>query len=209
MSLIARYAAKSDELPLTPTFSQGSIRLVLERTVGVDPSRPAHFSWVTEGVETFEATVDVDPTVRNVTFLTESDERRLYRYELTDGSLTTYEQLVALGAQRLRVQYEDGWWHARTRFPDSEAFETYRSWLDDHDVSVRLLHTYTPDTMTEAGLTPEQRVVLELASERGYFTVPRETTAGELADELDISRQAVSERLRRGLARLTERYVGV
>lgn len=45
---------------------------------------------------------------------------------------------------------------------------------------------------------PEQREALILAVERGYFAVPRETKLEEIAEELGITRQAASERVRRG-----------
>lgn len=50
----------------------------------------------------------------------------------------------------------------------------------------------------EFGLTAERYEVLTAAAERGYFDVPRRLTMTELAEELDISQQALSERLRRG-----------
>jgi predicted DNA binding protein len=46
-----------------------------------------------------------------------------------------------------------------------------------------------------------------LAYERGFFDIPRRATAADLAAELDVSRQAVSERLRRGYAALVETHV--
>jgi predicted DNA binding protein len=49
------------------------------------------------------------------------------------------------------------------------------------------------------GLTPRQRRTLELAVRRGYYDIPRRCTTIELADELGISDQAVTERLRRGI----------
>jgi predicted DNA binding protein len=59
------------------------------------------------------------------------------------------------------------------------------------------------DTDPERGpprdrLTARQRETLRLAHERGYFEIPREVTLDDLADELGVSNQAVSERLRRG-----------
>jgi len=33
----------------------------------------------------------------------------------------------------------------------------------------------------------------------GYFSVPREATAGDVADRLGVTKQAVSERLRRAM----------
>lgn len=46
-------------------------------------------------------------------------------------------------------------------------------------------------------LTPTQYETLSTAHELGYFDVPRRVTLEELADELDVSHQALSERLRR------------
>lgn len=46
-------------------------------------------------------------------------------------------------------------------------------------------------------LSDEQLDVLETAYRMGYFKVPQEVTAEEIAAELDISRSTLSERLRR------------
>lgn len=54
-------------------------------------------------------------------------------------------------------------------------------------------------------LTSAQQEALDLAMERGYFKIPRETTLRELGDELGVSRQSVSNRLRRATERLAER----
>lgn len=51
-------------------------------------------------------------------------------------------------------------------------------------------------------LTPAQEAAIETALEMGYFAVPREHTAGEVAAALDIGKSAFLERLRRGQARL-------
>ena len=174
MSVIARYAIQSDALPLTETFSRGSIRLVLERTVGVDPSRPAHFSWVTDGATAFEAGTENDPTVRDVQCLTEKNGRRLYRYVVTDEAHTTYPKLVDIDAQRLHVQYAEGWWHARTRFPDAEIFTSYREWLADAGVTFPLLPVYLSDAEAATSLSPAHQPLVPLAISRAYFAFPRE-----------------------------------
>ncbi|WIV68023.1 helix-turn-helix domain-containing protein [Natrialbaceae archaeon AArc-T1-2] len=46
-------------------------------------------------------------------------------------------------------------------------------------------------------LSSEQLEVLETAYQMGYFKVPQEVTAEEIANELDISRSTLSARLRR------------
>ena len=52
------------------------------------------------------------------------------------------------------------------------------------------------------GLTNEQREAIVLALKRGYFKIPREVQMQALADELDITQQAFSERLWRGLEKV-------
>jgi predicted DNA binding protein len=64
--------------------------------------------------------------------------------------------------------------------------------------------TITPATLSEETtvtinldtLTEKQRETLEFALTEGYYERPREVDLGTLADELDISKSAVSQRLR-------------
>lgn len=51
-------------------------------------------------------------------------------------------------------------------------------------------------------ITPKQWEALELAYNRGYYERPREADLEELATELDISKSAVSQRLRAAETRL-------
>ena len=44
-------------------------------------------------------------------------------------------------------------------------------------------------------ITDKQREALEMAVEAGYYETPRRADLGDLADELDVSRSAVSQRL--------------
>ncbi len=54
------------------------------------------------------------------------------------------------------------------------------------------------------GLTPAQADALRTALDMGYFAVPRESDAGDVAAALGVSKSAYLERLRRGLARLLD-----
>lgn len=53
------------------------------------------------------------------------------------------------------------------------------------------------DTTIESSLTKQQREALVAALENGYFSVPRDTTATEVADQLDISKSSFLGRLKR------------
>jgi hypothetical protein len=64
--------------------------------------------------------------------------------------------------------------------------------------------TADEDTANDYGLSDKQRQTLLHAVERGYYEVPRETDLDVLAEEMNISHQAASERLRRAISILVE-----
>lgn len=55
------------------------------------------------------------------------------------------------------------------------------------------------------GVTPAQHETLRTAFEDGYFMVPRGTNLTTLSDQLGVSDQSVSERLRRAESKLLAR----
>ena len=102
-------------------------------------------------------------------------------------------------------------WTFRLRFENHENLKRFYNYLIDAQISLTLdrITDLTADDQTAVhGLTVEQLEALQLALSRGYFSVPREVSVQELADEFDISDQAMSERLRRGLELLKERRGG-
>jgi len=50
-------------------------------------------------------------------------------------------------------------------------------------------------TIDAESITDKQREAIEVAFEEGYYETPREADLGDLADRLDVSRSAVSQRL--------------
>ncbi|MFB9804295.1 helix-turn-helix domain-containing protein [Haladaptatus pallidirubidus] len=76
-------------------------------------------------------------------------------------------------------------------------------------MTVELKRLYAPEAPTVDGqfmLTPKQRVALTVALDAGYFDVPRRANLSELAEQLDITPQALSKRLRRAHKTMS-RYV--
>jgi predicted DNA binding protein len=63
------------------------------------------------------------------------------------------------------------------------------------------------DPFASFSLQPEQRRVLDVAEERGYYQTPRETTLDESAEARDVPRSTVSYRLRRAEADLVEEFL--
>ena len=158
------------------------------------------FMWVrTPDDAQFEDALTADSTVAEARPLDRFPE--VTRYEITwaESVARTVDAILNRGGTILEATGEDGAWHLRVQFADREHLTTFHEYFADEGYGYQLLRVVTPTAPRHAayGLTSEQRDTLVAAHELGYFDVPRQVTASELAAELGVSQQAVSERLRR------------
>jgi len=211
MSIIADLRIRSGELVLAETLSAlPELGLDLVTDVATDPSRPFLFVWVAGAdLGTVEEAMTEDPTVGGVDRYTELDGRALYRVQVSDDTaVVTYPDWVELGANLREATWEDGWWHVCLRVPDRESLGAVEAWCRERGVDFELDGVYADRGPTaSADLTARQREVLVRAYELGYFDIPRRQTMAALAEDLDLSSQAVSERLRRAYRTLVAEYV--
>jgi predicted DNA binding protein len=80
----------------------------------------------------------------------------------------------------------------------------FRTYCQDNDIPIEITAVHALVAVQGEGyeLTDTQREALVLAYERGYFDSPRRASLADVADELGISQQSLSSRLRRGHKRL-------
>ncbi len=152
----------------------------------------------------FEAAVDVDPTVTDPVLLDRYPDRRVYRVELTDRAITYTSKTAEVGGRVLEcTSCRDGW-IVQLRLPDREALVAFNEYCRDRDVTFQVNHLQQADDGEDGvvGLTAKQQELLTVAYEEGYFEVPRGISQSELAERLDVSKSAISQRLRRALAEL-------
>lgn len=103
----------------------------------------------------------------------------------------------------------DGW-RLTLRGDDQTAVSEFDSASRDAGLEPELCDLHAVTHASSTGVSPvtdRQREALLLAFQRGYFDEPRETTLDGVASELDISRQALASRLRRGYRALIQSYV--
>lgn len=218
MSVVAEFRTISEELVLSSTLrAVPEMTVEVEREFATDPARPILFLWAYGGpFDRFESELDTDTSVTNITCLDAVEqgsaidlsrydgekERRLYRVQLTDHATTLYPVYVRLGAAMLELVGTDDRWDAKMRFPSRETLSEFRQHCLNEDIDFSLKRLYGPETPaagTDDDLTDCQREALTLALEYGYFEVPRESPLSTLGSELNVSDQAVSERIRRGV----------
>jgi len=162
-----------------------------------------------EEFSAFESGLDADDTVADWARLSEADDWCRYRVTLTEQGqeLMTQprwsdESAVFLDGTRNRDR-----WRFRIQFPDEDSFQRYVAYCEQQAIDFRpnRLSRTAPATTTERfDLTTEQRALLLEARERGFFEVPRACTLEELAADSEVTHQALSERLRRGMGSLVE-----
>lgn len=161
----------------------------------------------------FEEALRADPSVTDEVLLNRLTDRHLYRVQFSEELETVmYPAYVELGAELLALEGDAAGWHTRMRFPEREALTAFRQFCADQGVSFDLQRVYEgttdADDGLDYGLTSRQREAVEAALRAGYFDVPRNASLGEVADELDVSSQSASERLRRGMRTLARNAFG-
>jgi len=165
-----------------------------------------------EDLDRFEEAVEADETVRSVRVVAENDGERLYRacYPESIPDVELYHTGIDEDGVFLKAESSGDGWTIKMLFPDRESFTAFRDACDDLDFTLDVDSIYSKpfsDSGDEVALTDPQRDLLTRAVEVGYFDIPRETTLQELGQQMDISGQAASERLRRGMETLIRETV--
>ncbi|ELY49216.1 helix-turn-helix domain-containing protein [Natronolimnohabitans innermongolicus] len=176
------------------------------RSIGDEPWKV--IVWATGGdFERYESALAADSTIDTYECLTKLPEKRLYRLGLSDvgqrqavHSISVEHDITII---RLTTTAETE--ELLARFPSRDAVARLREACLERDRRFKLLNLYEEKPMkndggfeSRYGVTTGQKEALRTALENGYFTVPRETTMDEIAEDLGISTSALSTRLRRG-----------
>lgn len=205
MSVIADFLAPSNTHPMGKFLDEyPGVSVDVERIVPVGGS--THYVWISgEDYEDFIEELREDPGVGDLVTVDELPDRVLVRFDWERVVSPIFRLADDVGAIPMGVRRTREGWAIRLRFSDRDDLGTFSEGVHNRGVPLELRQTYEPNGGTRAanfGLTRTQVETLARAYDAGYFEVPREITLAELADELGISEQAVSERLRRGLRAL-------
>ena len=207
---VAEVTASAADFALTETFAQCSdAQIEAERVVAQD-DRIIPFVWVShENIEGVHQVLEGDATTANIEVLTDLDDERLYRMEWVDRIDALVYVLVEENGTVLSASAENGRWVLRLLFADREALgRTYDHCRDvGLDLSIERVFDLDEGRQGRFGLTEKQQDVLELAFEQGYYSIPRDAAAQDLAEEMGTSHQSLSERLRRAHETLVESTV--
>lgn len=202
MSVILEFTIDSEDFQIGEALSgTPNMHLELERIVPTgDMMMP--FVWATgANHDAFRENVKAHPAIKTLLVLDCVGESTLYRVVWEVDPIDLIEGIVEASAVILEARGNKEWTF-RLRFPDHDKLSYFHNFILEQKLSIHIDRTYTLTETTERGhrfnLSQEQREALVLAAKQGYFATPRETSLDSLADQLGISEQAVSNRVRRG-----------
>lgn len=138
-------------------------------------------------------------------------------YHLTrEADPCACELVEEAGYPLAKVDVRDGRLALTLNLPDADALREVVATLSDVSDTVEVQYlirdanedTSDPVIVDRGQLTDRQREVLEVAYAEGYFDYPRQSSAGEVAEKLGISRSTFAEHLAAAQSRLFKTIAG-
>ncbi len=206
MGVIVELSLSAEIFQLGDILSiEGETTISLETMVPLGSRSVPFFRVHGSARSSFEAAVRDHPAVSNLHAVNTRDGETLYALDWQSGDDTFLATVERLDGHVLEATGGAEQWHFQLRFPTHSALSTFEADCFEADTPVNVERIYNPtkpDAGPWYGLTTLQRETLSLAVENGYYSLPRRVSTRELADEFDVSDQAITERLRRAIETL-------
>ncbi len=208
MSTIAEIRFPATEFALAETLSAvPHLEFETVRVVAHETDRVLPLVWAqTDDGDALDDALADDSTVENVRLLADLAAERLYRMDWVANVETVVHALLEHDGTVLNASGRADGWHLRILFPDRESLSATHEFATNNDISFSLqsVSNLSEGRGSQFALTEHQHQALLAAYENGYYEVPQETTMEDLADDLGVSAQAVSQRLHRAYSNLIE-----
>ncbi|WP_435317723.1 helix-turn-helix domain-containing protein [Haloarchaeobius sp. TZWSO28] len=169
--------------------------------VTISPNVLSRYFWATtDDFDAFEAAAVADPSVASLTRVDTFEGSALFRVEWNEERGTIASIYADIDGTFLNTAGNSDGWLLRVDFADQSGLVTFRDQLVEAGVNFSTLQLSRREQIQPGsgfGLTPKQTVAMARLWEFGYFDTPRKATLAEVAADLGISQQALSDRLRR------------
>ena len=206
MATVAEFTLDAESFPLGSLFENFPAATVeLERVVPTN-SHLIPYLWVHGAVtEDIESAFATHPAVASLQLIDTVDDQHLLRIKWDPDHPSILSLIAASDLSLLSATGTSESWIFEVRSQDHTSLSELQEIAREHDLPIQLtgLHSLASiEGKRPTDLTETQREALLLAHKRGYYETPRRATLEEIAAELDISRQALASRLRRGTSHL-------
>ncbi len=202
MSVIAEVRIPPDDFELGQILDLDEVSAIELETLVPSGDVTVPLFWVYDPVDGVLDTIERYPTVNSLTEVDVFEDRTLFRLDWDASQDHLFQCILDHGGQISSATGASEGWDFEIRFSHREALSQCRTCCEDAHISLEIIRVYNPTDPGVGpwyGLSEPQREALLLAVRMGYYDIPRGCTTEELADELGISDQAVTERLRRAI----------
>lgn len=208
MSVIVEFDVRAMDFELGRILAvPGRGRIKLQEMVPLgDQVIPLIWLYETDSDE-FVDTVQGHEAVDRVVEFDETGDRVLYALHWNMSQDELLSAIADNDGYLLKGSGTGGTWSLQVRFPDHGAVAGFDDRCRENEVAPTVTALYNPtppDAGEWYGLSTAQRETLLLALREGYYDIPRQISTKELGEALDVSDQAVTERLRRAIRTLSE-----
>lgn len=155
----------------------------------------------------YEEKVKHHPSVNDVRIMSEHDGETVFALEWNVHRDIFFQGLQETQAHIISATGTRDTWEFELRFPDHASLSNFQQFCLDGHIELEVGRIYNPTrpgTGPWFGLSETQRLTLTRAVQGGYYSIPRQMSTKDLAEEFGISDQAVTERLRRAIISLVE-----
>jgi predicted DNA binding protein len=203
MGTIVDATLPADQFALEDTFAAiPDVECETVQLVAMEDDCVAPFLWFSApDVDELHETLEADSSTCEVERLLERDGRYLYHITWQTRIRVLVHLLGIEDGTLLDARSDDGRWELRVLFPSHDAVSATYDVCQQHGIDLTIHRVKgVVESIDRSGneLTEKQYEALAAGIQSDYYHVPRGRSLEELADELDISHQALSERLRRG-----------
>jgi len=205
MATVMEFTSPAAEFPLGSVFEELPAAVVeLERLIPHESLIIPYF-WVRRAdTEDIENAFEPHEGVTNIRMVDSIENEYLMRAEWKPAYFGVLSALAKANVVLLSGIGTKEQWRFEVRGESQAAIASFREYCQENEIPITItaVHAMVPIQGDGYELTETQREALVLAYERGYFDTPRECSLEEIAEELGITQQSVSARLRRGHRRL-------
>lgn len=199
MSAIVEASVPASDFGLETTFERlPETELRMANIVAHGSEQPVPFLWAeTDDFDRLAEILREDSSVDSAAVLSEFEDNCLLHVRWASDE-RELPPIFGGDASLLDASAYDGEWQLQLFFPAEEEISGIYDVCEESAVEIEEV-TQLSDRSDSGyfGLTDRQYQTVFKAYESGYYDVPRGINQEELADQLGVSHQAISERLRR------------
>lgn len=206
MSVIVEFRVPSTDFELGRILTvEGMSSIELESLVPTGDAAVPLF-WIQDSPrDSFLERIKRHPAVNDASVVDTFEDRTLFTLDWDAERDRVFEGISEHDGQLLSALGTSESWEFELRVASHDTLSDFMAYCEEANLPLTITRVYNPtkpDAGPWYGLTEPQREAMVLAVQMGYYDIPRGCTTKELAEELGISDQAVTERLRRAIVTL-------